>query len=856
MKKPLDTPLPAELSSAGDLVSDPHVWHELELATGDDSEALEKSITQHFVQTFGRNIDFGAAHFLYKAVALSVRDRMMRDWRHTREASESSTVRRTCYLSMEFLMGRALGNAVSNLQLNEPLEAALQHLGLALEDIEELEHDAGLGNGGLGRLAACFLDSCASLGLPVTGYGLRYRYGMFHQAIDNGWQVEKPDNWLSEGHIWELERPELACKVRFGGNIEIISDLHGRRIHRWVNTDDVRAIAYDVPVPGYRNGVINTLRLWGSAATDEFNLNEFNAGGYTEAVAAKNAAENITMVLYPNDSSENGKVLRLRQQYFLVSASLQDALRIWLAKHDDFDTFADAHCFQLNDTHPSLAVAELMRLLVDVHALEWDKAWQITTSVMAYTNHTLLPEALECWSLDMIGALLPRPTEIIVEINRRFLQEVKKAYPGDEAVHASMSIISFDAVSVVRMAHLAIVGSFSINGVAALHSQLLQNGLFRHFNKLWPERFNNKTNGVTQRRWMAQCNPALGSLIEPIVGKDWVSRLDNLEKLLPLADDPQFQQQWVAAKTQNKKALAALVKQKAGVDVDPAMLFDVQVKRIHEYKRQLLCVLHAVHVYLDIINERTEHVPRFILIAGKAAPGYQMAKAIIKLINNVASVINNDVRTRGKLSLVFLPDYNVSAMQIICPAADLSEQISTAGKEASGTGNMKFMMNGAVTIGTLDGANVEILDAVGEDNFFQFGLNVDEVDDVRRTYSPSGFISADKRLKAIFEAFDSGMFDVHEPELVRSVIDAARNRHDPWLTVADLTAYLDAQGNVEAAWRDFARWQRMSINNTARSARFSTDRTMQDYNRDIWKLDPVDMTAGRKAVVSAVTTQG
>ena len=856
MNKASDVPQSGESLCSNNLISDPSLWRNLPLSRSDDDVAtLYKSITQHFVQTFGRDIDSGAAHFLYKAVALSVRDRLMHNWRQTREAIESSTVRRTYYLSMEYLMGRALGNAVSNLQLDDPLEAALQQLGLALEDIEQLEHDAGLGNGGLGRLAACFLDSCASLSLPVTGYGLRYRYGMFRQAIDNGWQIEKPDNWLSEGHIWELERPELACTVRFGGKVEIITDLHGRHIHRWVNTDDVRALAYDVPIPGYGNGVINTLRLWSSAATDEFNLSEFNAGGYTEAVAAKNAAENITMVLYPNDSSENGKVLRLRQQYFLVSASLQDALRIWLRKHDGFDGFAEAHCFQLNDTHPSLAVPELMRLLVDVHGLGWDEAWQITTQVMAYTNHTLLPEALECWSLNMIGALLPRPTEIIQEINRRFLLEVNEAMPGDQIVHANMSIVSFDAVPVVRMAHLAIVGSFSINGVAALHSQLLKTGLFRHFNALWPSRFNNKTNGVTQRRWMAQCNPALGKLIAPIAGTQWVSRLNDLEKLLPMANDLQFQKQWADIKVQNKQALAMLVKQRVGVAVDTAMLFDVQVKRIHEYKRQLLCVLHAVHVYLDIINNRAEHVPRFILIAGKAAPGYHMAKAIIKLINNVAAVINNDVRCRNKLSLVFLPDYNVSAMQIICPAADLSEQISTAGKEALGTGNMKFMMNGAITIGTLDGANVEILDAVGEENFFRFGLTTDQVDNVRLSYSPTSFIGKDARLAAIFAAFDSGLFDGHEADLIRRVIDVARSPDDPWLTVADLPAYLDAQSRVEAAWQDTTRWWRMSITNSAHSARFSTDRTMQDYNRDIWKLDPVDMTANREQKHTNIANQ-
>lgn len=848
MKSTNDTSAMPDARRACELIENSTHWTNSVRDSADFSDDWQNSITSHFFQTFGRDISYASAHYLYKAVALSVRDRLMQRWQLTRETMESTALRRTCYLSMEFLMGRALGNAVNNLQMHDQLTSALTSLGLKLEEIEELEHDAGLGNGGLGRLAACFLDSCASLALPVTGYGLRYRYGMFRQAIDNGWQIERPDNWLSDGHVWELERPELACTVQFGGNVDVVTSLQGKKYHRWINTDDVRAVPFDVPVPGHGNDVINTLRLWGSAATDEFNLNEFNAGGYTESVAAKTAAENITMVLYPNDSSENGKVLRLRQQYFLVSASLQDALRIWLDKHEDLAGFADAHCFQLNDTHPSLAVPELMRLLIDVHHLEWDDAWRITSSVMAYTNHTLLPEALECWSLNMIGALLPRPTEIIQEINRRFLEQVSTAMPNEPGKLAQMSIVSFDHVPVVRMAHLAIVGSFSVNGVAALHSQLLKSGLFRDFNALWPERFNNKTNGVTQRRWLSHCNPKLDELIKPVVGEHWVTQPQDLTRLQSVADKAQFQSQWQSVKRHNKQVLANFIEQRLGISVNADMLFDVQVKRMHEYKRQLLCVLHAVHVYLDIINERQSQVPRFILIAGKAAPGYHMAKAIIKLINNVANIINNDARTKGKLTLVFLPDYNVSAMQVICPAADLSEQISTAGKEASGTGNMKFMMNGAVTIGTLDGANVEILEAVGAENFFQFGLTVDEVDAVRQGYSPQTHIAADKRVKAIFEAFDSGLFDAQEADLIRSVIDAARSPHDPWLTVADLASYLDAQDEVAAAWRDTARWQRMSIINTASSARFSTDRTMQEYNREIWKLTPLQLPVGAESI--------
>jgi len=805
-----------------------------------DTDALKQSIVQHYAQTLGRDIAAVPAHYLYKAIALSVRDRMMESWRATRLAATESSVRRTSYLSMEFLMGRAFGNAVQNLELSAELRTALQELGITLEEIEALEHDAGLGNGGLGRLAACFLDSCASLALPVTGYGLRYRYGMFRQSIEQGWQMESPDNWLSEGHVWELERPEISCKVKFGGNVELIPNLGGTVTHRWVNTDDVLAVPYDVPIPGHGNNIVNTLRLWRSAATDEFNLNEFNAGGYTEAVSAKNSAENITMVLYPNDSSENGKVLRLRQQYFLVSASLQDTIRTWLKNNDGFDNFASTHCFQLNDTHPSLAVPELMRLLIDEHSIDWDDAWAITSSCMAYTNHTLLPEALECWSLNMIGALLPRPTEIIQEINRRFLESVREHMPDEPERHAQMSIVSFDSVPVVRMAHLAIVGSYSVNGVAALHSELLKSGLFQNFFELWPERFNNKTNGVTQRRWMAHCNEPLRAMLNERLGSDWVRNMPKLESLAVDADQLEFQESWQAIKQENKEKLIHLIKQRTGIDVHANMLFDVQVKRIHEYKRQLLCALHVVHLYLELLAGK-EHPDRLVLIAGKAAPGYHMAKAIIKLINNVADVINNDVRIGNKLRLVFLPDYNVSSMEVICPAADLSEQISTAGKEASGTGNMKFMMNGAVTIGTLDGANVEILEAVGHENFFLFGLDVDEVDAVRAHYSPASFIAEDSRLKKIFEAFDAGIFDKGEAEVIRSVIDAARSGDDPWLTVADLGSYLDAQLAVEKTWDNKVEWSKMSILNTANSARFSTDRTMQDYNRDIWKLQPLEV---------------
>jgi len=825
---------------ARELLSDNSDWQTGSVSVSDDVDALKKSIIQHFTHTLGRDLDHASPHYLYSALALAVRDRLMDQWRTTRAEKESRDTRRTYYMSLEFLMGRSLSNAVQNLELVEPVRQALNQLGMELEDLQALEHDAGLGNGGLGRLAACFLDSCASLALPVTGYGLRYRYGMFRQEIENGYQIEKPDNWLRDGHVWEIERPEHTCVVRFGGHVQPDSTGSAPDKREWHTHDEVLAVPFDVPIPGHGNDIVNTLRLWSASATDEFDLSEFNAGGYAEAVSGKTDAENITMVLYPNDSSENGKVLRLRQQYFLVSASLQDALRVWLSTHDNFDEFADKHCFQMNDTHPSLAVAELMRLLIDEHSMCWDDAWSIVTRCMAYTNHTLLPEALECWSLNMLEALLPRPIEIIHEINRRFLLQVARQWPKDATKQAQMSIVSFDDSPVVRMANLAIVGSFSINGVAQLHSDLLQKGLFKDFYTLWPDRFNNKTNGVTQRRWLAHCNPDLRALLNEQIGTAWVDDLDQLERIIPNVDNSDLQKRWHEVKTVNKARLATLVEQKTGVVVSTDMLFDVQVKRMHEYKRQLLCALHAAHCYLQIINGTDKGAaPRFILIAGKAAPGYFMAKAIVKLINNVASVINNDPRTKGKLRMVFLPDYNVSAMEIIAPAADLSEQISTAGKEASGTGNMKFMMNGALTIGTLDGANVEILEAVGSDNFFRFGLTVDEVEELRPSYSPTAVIAVESRVKAVMDAFESGMFDCGDADMVRTAINATLSGDDPWMTIADFPAYLDAQDKVSAAWADRKSWTRMAMLNTANSGRFSTDRTMRDYNRDIWNLSPL-----------------
>ena len=803
-------------------------------------------LVNDFKRYYGTHLaqDKGCAsgHYLYSALALTLRDRLFNRMKHTKHTYAEAQCKQAYYLSMEFLMGRAMGNAALNLGLETETAKALNELGMSFEELIEMEHDAGLGNGGLGRLAACFIDSCATLQLPVTGYGLRYEYGMFQQKIVDGYQVEKPDHWLRDGNPWELERPEFTQRVKFGGHTEFHRDHDGELRAYWVETNDVLAVPYDLPIPGYQNGTVNKLRLWKAAATDEFNLEDFNAGSYTDAVAAKNEAENISMVLYPNDASENGKELRLRQQYFLASASLQDILDYWVTTHSEkFDDFADKNCFQLNDTHPTVAVAELMRLLMDEHELGWDEAWEITTRTMAYTNHTLLPEALERWPVNMFGRLLPRILEIIYEINARFLREVANHWPGDKERLARMSIIEEGPQQQVRMAHLAIVGSFSINGVAALHSELLKKGLFHDFYELWPQKFNNKTNGVTQRRWLAWCNPDLSQLISDTIGDKWVTELSELKKLEPYAHDSAFQQKWHAAKRANKERLAALVKQSCNVDFNPDAMFDIQVKRIHEYKRQLLNVLHVIHLYDRIKRGDTDGLTkRCVLFGGKAAPGYVMAKQIVKLINNVANIVNNDEEVGDWLKVVFLPNYQVSAMEVICPAADLSEQISTAGKEASGTGNMKFMMNGAITIGTLDGANIEIRDEAGEDNFFLFGLTESEVEEARRDYNPRFIIDNDADLRRVVDLLESGHFNQFEPGGFDEVIAAFTSPHDPWMTVADFRSYVDAQQRASEAYEDKQRWLAMSIINSANSGKFSTDRTMEEYNNEIWQLEKIN----------------
>tara|TARA_B110000091_G_scaffold60660_1_gene66579 strand:- start:7318 stop:9780 length:2463 start_codon:yes stop_codon:yes gene_type:complete len=801
-----------------------------------DENTFAEDLARHFHFSLGRDKVQESHSYLYNALAITIRDRLVDHWRKTRASRTHQ--RRVGYISLEFLMGRTLNNAILNLDLDETVRDALKTYCCDLEDVEQSEHDAGLGNGGLGRLAACFLDSCASLSLPVIGYGIRYEYGMFNQKIINGNQVEHPDSWLRNGNSWEIAAPEKAIRIKFFGQVHVITRRNGQQYRQWNNTHDVLAIPYDMPIPGYKNNIVNTLRLWKSEATDEFDLDEFNAGSYTESVARKNLAEQITMVLYPNDSSENGKELRLRQQYFLSSASLQDTINSYIdISGNNFDQFIALNSFQLNDTHPSIAVAELMRILMDEYSLTWDNAWKITSRTMAYTNHTLLPEALEKWPVKLFEKLLPRILEIIYEVNARFLLQVAVEWPGDAEKQTALSLIEEGQEPQVRMAHLAIVGSYSVNGVAALHTKLLKAGLFKHFYQLWPDKFNNKTNGVTPRRWLSHCNTSLADLISSKIGKNWVADFGDIGRLSQFAAEEAFQKKWRDSKKVNKVALSDFVEQATGVKFDVNMMFDVQVKRIHEYKRQLLNILHVIGLYDRIRKGDTAEItPRCVLFGGKAAPGYVMAKDIIKLINNVADTINLDSKVSQFLKVAFIPNYNVSAMEIICPATDLSEQVSTAGKEASGTGNMKFMMNGALTIGTLDGANIEIRDAVKAENFFLFGAQAEEIPDILEHYHPNNIIANSEVLSAVMSLLESGHFNLFEPNIFDSIINTIRDPNDMWLTAYDFDSYFQAQRSVDKAYKDQALWTKMSILNTAASGVFSSDHTIRQYRDEIWKL--------------------
>jgi starch phosphorylase len=764
---------------------------------------------------------------------------VLQRWAATGETYSRRRSRTVCYLSAEFLLGPHLGNTLLNLGVENEVRQAVAGLGLDFDALLDQEDEPGLGNGGLGRLAACFMDSLATLQVPTIGYGIRYEFGIFDQEIRDGWQVERTDKWLRLGNPWEIARPEIAFEVKLGGHTEPYTDERGRYRVRWVPERVVKGVAYDTPTLGYRVNTANLLRLWKAEAVESFDFDAFNTGDYYGAVDEKIFSETISKVLYPNDEPGLGKMLRLGQQYFFVSCSLRDMIRILFQADARIEGFADKYAIQMNDTHPSLAVAELMRLLVDEHGLDWGPAWDLTRRTLAYTNHTLLPEALEKWTVELFGRVLPRHLEIVYEINRRFLDDVRTRYPGDEARVARLSLIDETAPRYVRMAHLACVGSHAINGVAALHTELLERETLHDFFQLTPEKFSNKTNGVTPRRFLALINPGLAALITEAIGEGWLKDLERLRGLEPFAEASAFRARWRQVKADNKRALARLIQVRTGLAIDPGSLVDVQIKRIHEYKRQHLNVLHVVAAYQQLkLHGPAEAVPRTVLFAGKAAPGYFMAKLIIKLINSVAEVVNGDPDTRDRLKVVFFPDYNVKHSQLIFPAAELSEQISTAGKEASGTGNMKLAMNGALTIGTLDGANVEIRQEVGEENFFLFGLTAEEVAAQKaRGYRPRDYYEGNPHLRGAIELIAGGHFSRGERDLFRPLIDHLLD-HDAYMVLADFQAYVDRQEEVARAYADAEHWTRMSILNVARMGKFSSDRAIREYCRDIWRVEP------------------
>lgn len=813
-----------------------------DVRTGLSPASLGQALLDNLYCLRGRLPQLASINDWYVALAHTVRDRMLENWIKTIQRHRMKDVRVVGYLSAEFLMGPHLGNNLINLGLYEPMQEAIAGLGLDL-DLDRLiahEEEPGLGNGGLGRLAACYLDSLATLQVLAIGYGLRYEFGIFDQVIRDGWQVEVTDKWLRLGNPWEIHNPEITVEVKLGGRTEAYYDGEGRYRVKWIPHRVVKGIAYDTPVVGYGVTAVNMLRLWRAEAVESFDFQCFNIGDYYGAVEEKVFSENLTKVLYPNDDPLQGKQLRLEQQYFLVSCALQDMFRIQRLKGEDLRDFAKIYSVQLNDTHPSLAVPELMRLLVDEYLLDWDEAWEITRNTFAYTNHTLLPEALEKWSLPLFADLLPRHLEIIYEINRRFLAEVRLRYPGDDEKLARLSLIDESGEKQVRMAHLASVGTYAINGVAALHTELLQRDVLADFYQLYPERFHNITNGVTPRRWMVLSNPRLTALIRRKIGDHWVRFLETeLKQLEPFADDPEFQEEWRRIKLENKRDLALLINERTGVTVNPDTLFDVQVKRIHEYKRQLLNVLHVITLFLRIKREPGFDVtPRTVIFGGKAAPAYFMAKLIIKLIHSVAEVVNHDPAVANRLKVVFFPDFNVKNGQYIYPAADLSEQISTAGKEASGTGNMKFAMNGALTIGTLDGANVEMREEVGAENFFLFGLTAQEVYELKaRGYHPLDQYHGNPQLRETIDFIGAGFFSRGDRELFKPLVDSLL-QHDEYLVLADYQDYIHCQEQVNRAYGNREHWTRMSILNVARMGKFSSDRSIREYCEKIWQVSP------------------
>ena len=807
--------------------------------TGLGKEALKQAFLDNLFYRQGKFPALATRKDYYLALAYVVRDHMLQRWISTAAAYTRHGSRTVAYLSAEFLIGPHLGNNLVNLGIYGETQQAVAELGLDLEELLNEEDEPGLGNGGLGRLAACFLDSLATLEIPTLGYGIRYEFGIFEQEIVDGWQVERTDKWLRFGNPWEVVRPEWAKEVKFGGHVERHADATGRMRVQWAPAKIVIGVPYDTPILGYDTNTANTLRLWRAEAPESFDFQSFNRGDYYGAVNGKIISENITKVLYPNDESFQGKELRLEQQYFFVSCSLQDMLRIMRGQKLPLERFHEKFSIQLNDTHPAIAVAELMRLLVDENEIEWELAWDITRRSLAYTNHTLLPEALECWPLGVFRRLLPRHLEIIYEINARFLDEARIRFFGDEQRVARLSVIDEGGERYVRMANLACVGSHAINGVAELHSQLLTQDVLQDFHAMWPEKFSNKTNGVTPRRWVVLSNPALTALINEVIGDGWIKDLDRLRMLEPLAEDAGFRARWRAVKHSNKQRFASFVFVRTGVAIDAASMFDVQVKRIHEYKRQHLNILHVIGLYHRLKhNPGLEIAPRTFIFGGKAAPGYHMAKLIIKLINSVGDVVNRDAELRDRIKVVFLPNFNVSSGQQIYPAADLSEQISTAGKEASGTGNMKFSMNGALTIGTLDGANIEIRDEVGADNFFTFGLTTPEVATLRaRGCRGEDFVASNTELRAVIDLIRGGFFSRGDTQLFRPLIDGLLN-NDPYLVLADYASYAACQERVGQAFSDAEIWSRMSILNVARSGKFSSDRSIREYCREIWHVTP------------------
>jgi starch phosphorylase len=818
--------------------------------------ALKRDFSDNLFYMQGKFPALATQKDYYLALAYTVRDRLLHRWVSTAEAYTKEGSRTVAYLSAEFLMGPHLGNNLINLGIYDRSKQAVAEMGMDFDELLAQEEEPGLGNGGLGRLAACFLDSLATLEIPSLGYGIRYEYGIFEQEIVDGWQVERTDKWLRFGTPWDLVRPEWAAEVYLGGHTERPEGAAARSPVRWVPERTVIGVPYDTPILGYRSNTANTLRLWRAEAPESFDLAVFNRGDYSGAVSSKVVSENITKVLYPNDESFQGKELRLQQQFFFVSCSLQDMFRILRGQNLPIESFHEKFAIQLNDTHPAIAVPELMRLLVDVHGVEWDQAWEITQKSISYTNHTLLPEALERWPVSMFGRLLPRHLEIIYDINARFLIEASARFPGDPARIARMSLIDENDDHHVRMANLACVGSHDINGVAALHTELLKEDVLSDFNALWPWKFSNKTNGVTPRRWIALSNPKLSALISDAIGEGWVTDLDELRKLEPFVDDAGFRRKWREVKRANKRELGALVEKRTGLTIDPESIFDIQVKRIHEYKRQHLNILHVIALYNRMKSDSSfDPAPRTFIFGGKAAPSYHMAKLIIKLINSVSDVLNRDEAVRDRLKVVFLPNFNVTSGQRIYPAAELSEQISTAGKEASGTGNMKFCMNGALTIGTFDGANIEILEQVGADNFFLFGLKTEEVATLKaQGYRPSDYCEANPDLREAIELVRKGFFSRGDADLFRNLIDGLL-WSDPYMVMADFQSYAECQTRVNDVYKDQERWTRMSILNTARSGRFSSDRTIREYCREIWRVKNVPIRLLSQEEVKAAAAQ-